>query len=186
MPFTVNIICDVTSFPLTSRPLDKEYVLYDGAVRTEPFTVTQVEECNLPETITHTFTQDGVPVAHPPEIEWDPVSRTYVIDATSKAVIGEWDITTEISVTHPITGVSFTRDETYTVNILSDCVNTYFIDRDYNDMWSLINGDEDLQNVALDDVRSVFHNEKDYCGTRSYEFTPDYPFVTMNGDELSL
>lgn len=92
MNFDVNIICDVTSFPLTERPLDTEYVLYQGTYVTESFQVTQDEACKLPETVIHTFTQNGLTVPHPPEIVFDPVTRVYTINAEDRSMIGTWDI----------------------------------------------------------------------------------------------
>lgn len=129
---------------------------------------------------------DGVPTPCPPCIEFDPITRIYKITCTEKEDLGLWDITTTVTVTDPVTGVDFSQDESFSVNIVSDCVHTNILDDHYQDMSSVIGGVADVQNMKMEDTVAMGHGDPNYCGERTYILDPGYPFLSFDGNNMEL
>lgn len=44
----------------------------------------------------------------------------------------------------------------------------------------------DSQSIRFDDTIGDGHGDKAYCGTRTYVLTPNYPFLTILGETMTL
>ena len=123
---------------MDSKPADTTYFLNQGSVQTLPLDLTQVNDCQLPYTYSHVVKKNGVLIAQPVWLIWDPTSRTYSYDVTAPADVGAYEITLTATTSQ------LAHSETFTLTVKSDCENTSLIDdRTLIDMTTAVAGTAD-------------------------------------------
>lgn len=154
--FNVNIVCTVTGFIFTSVPKDMEHVMKTNTKISLPFTFTQQDLCNLPVQITHSAVLNGTPQGSlPPCINFDPLTSQYSVNCAAKGEVGFWDIKTEVTATHP-DGTLTSDSSTFTLEVIDDCKVSYLINREFEDMSSVISGTPAIQDIFVPDYVSTY------------------------------
>ena len=157
-----NIFTKIASFT---------YTLYAGIVSK---TWESTELGCYDELFTVTFVKSGVTIPKPSFITFDSATRTFAVSTTDKIDISVYTVTlrgTLQLLNNPNTGSHWYDEFTFTLTVQSDCTITSLTDRTINDM-SFSIGSSDTQDATFADSTATARGVTDYCGARSYTFTP--------------
>jgi hypothetical protein len=102
--------------------------------------------------------------------------------------MGDYDITTTVTIPQidPVTGLNKFDSKTFTLTVIANCDLTYFIDRDFYNMETVIFGTAVTQNLFLNDAYSLYYNNPIICNARRYTVEPNHSFLSFVGDTLTL
>jgi hypothetical protein len=166
----VIIVCTVSTLTITSEAANKDpHILNTGSFTTDPLQITQIDACVFPFSYSHTYTKNGAAVATPTWLNFNG-DTTFTMSATAVADIGVYVVTTtsEIPQVDPMTGVNRIKTSSFTINVVSDCTISTFVDRAVSDMTYGVTLTAETQDVFFDDTIAFGHGSDFYCGQRTY------------------
>lgn len=186
--FNVLVKCSVTTLSITSSVGTTNYYLNQGALLTVPFTVVQASACNYAFTYTQSFTKNGLGISKPAWLTWDNSSQKFSMTITTSADLGVYIVTSTATIPQNefSSNSAISKDYFFTLNVLSDCVNSSLTDKNINAMSNTVSATTVTQDVLFADSIATLHAIPAYCGARIYTFIPSLSFLTLSGTTLSL
>jgi hypothetical protein len=115
-------------------------------------------------------------------------SNQFTFSITAVGDIGTYTVTTtsEIPQVDTSTGVNRKITSSFNIVVVSDCTITTITDRTINNMTISIGG-SNTQDATFADSTTTARGVANYCGERTYTFTPSKTFLTIiNGSTLQV
>ena len=176
----------VTYYSIFTTISSFTYTLHQG-IATKTWESTELGCYN--ELFTVIYVKDGATISQPGWITFSSVNRTFVVSTTSKTNIGTYTVTirgTLQNLNNSSTGSPYYDEFTFTLTVQSDCVNTTLTNKTINNMTLSIGG-SNTQDATFSDSITTTRGVANYCGTRTYSFTPSKTFLTIiNGSTLQV
>jgi hypothetical protein len=156
---------------------------------TNALDLVQQADCNLPFSYSCEVEKDSSPLpAVPLWFQFDSLSKKYTVDITQASDIGTYIIRSTVTIPQvdPMTGSDRSYTTSFTLTVSSDCVATTLLDYQVDNMYAYVGQNAFMQLLDFSDQISEDHMISGYCGSKTYTLSPDYPFLKVTGNILSL
>ena len=119
---------------------------------------------------------------------FDLTTTKYIITAISPADVGIYTVTTTATIPQvdPVTGFNRILSYSFTLTVLHECLNTVLTDKTINDMATQVFAAGETQDMSIFDSIATLRGISNYCGARSYSFSPILNYLTLSGTTLTL